>query len=615
MLMTVLAVAAPYLASTVTAAVAGAAGSYAVQEVTTRLGRVAYQHCKLLLGRYRSLNHDLEQAMIFANLVVDRSHWGKPSHERSKIFNRLHEVLNHQIKHGEVPAGEESLVAAYMTGDPDEMAPVVASLCSCTETDDVKKYGRDLFFAFSEALKEPRFARAQTAFLRDMLFAIRQEQNLADSDQSVEAEVTAAEHAIANHLKLTLENAQEELNRLRACIGEINNLVEDLRENVFGQQAGIIEIPQATNQSQSPARMLVFAERLVPELYGRADARQWLDDFLASERLISWAVLYGSGGSGKSRLALDLLERTQGTWQGGFVRRVDNLPLFGPSSLANWTPTQDTLFVVDYAQTKSKEVASAIERLHNRVSSLRFRVRFLLLERYYGDDYGYVKPLKTNNAVWGYRHRPETVHGEPTLGHAFGLTPIQPEQFLQAFNAAYLNLTKCCVPFDRRNQLLALFGSPEFKNMLQPLYAGLCAIHAKDHGWDQCDAWTEGEIEEAVLQGEQQVWASNNATQEDVTALVLATMIGGISLEQRAQLERKEWLPDNWDTAVRISKKGGGDAIALIEPLEPDPVGEHMVRLRLRGALYAGDDTYTAMLRTRQAFLHAIEMARGGFNL
>lgn len=283
MLMTVLAVAAPYLAATVTAAVAGVAADVAVNVA----GGAAYDQCKSLIGKFRPVNHDLERAMVFANRIVARKYRGHAHESGAKeIHGHLDKALNARLQSDQA-SEQESLVAAYMTGDPNLVGEAVVRLCPMVDYGLARAYGTELFYAFSEALKEPQFERAQTAFLRDMLFAIRREKDPADSDVSVEAEVTAAEHAIANHLKMTLKNAQEELNRLRDCIGEVNKLVEDLRENVFGQLAGIIEIPQATNDEQSPARMLVFAERLVPELYGRADARQWLDDLLASERLTS----------------------------------------------------------------------------------------------------------------------------------------------------------------------------------------------------------------------------------------------------------------------------------------------------------------------------------------
>lgn len=603
MLMTVLAVAAPYLAATVTAAVAGVAADVAVNVA----GGAAYDQCKSLIGKFRPVNHDLERAMVFANRIVARKYRGHPHEPGAKqIHSHLEKALNARLQSDQA-SEDESLVAAYMTGDPNLVGESVVRLCPKVDSGLARAYGTELFYAFSEALKEPQFERAQTAFLRDMLFAIRREKDPAATsdglDQEIEAGLEKLKEVITN---LTAE-AQTTVADLRRLITEIDGLVERLREAAFGGVAGAIHIPaKSRNLDPKSTRRLQFAERLVPDLYGRQTSRQWLDEFLASDQPISWAVVYGPGGAGKSRLALDLLERTRGAWQGGFVKKVPQLPLFGPHSLGEWTAQEDTLFVVDYAQTKAEEVASAIELVAQREHP--GKIRFLLLERYFGEKFLYASKLLEPPAVYDYRAIDSV--GNDRYSHR--LTSIDETSFFNAFQAAYYELTGKIVGVADRINLEKLFQSEEFRRRSYPLYAGLCAIHAMQNGLDDCADWQGKEIEEAVLNREARHWRNNGVQETDISAYVLATMMDGITPAQRENLLGLNWLPEDWTQATSISAGNQEEGDLLVEPMQPDPIGEHFVEMRLNGRLKLGQDGLPAKSLTKAAFLHLARTTKRG---
>jgi pimeloyl-ACP methyl ester carboxylesterase len=88
----------------------------------------------------------------------------------------------------------------------------------------------------------------------------------------------------------------------------------------------------------------IYAARVLPFIGRDAEIEQ-LGDFLSSpEQPFRWMVLYGSGGVGKSRLALELCLACRNDWHAGFLPQKGDEPDWG-----RWQPLMPTLIVVDYA--------------------------------------------------------------------------------------------------------------------------------------------------------------------------------------------------------------------------------------------------------------------------
>ena len=115
---------------------------------------------------------------------------------------------------------------------------------------------------------------------------------------------------------------------------------------------------------------------------GRQAALDTLTAFLDSSVPISFMVLTGEGGSGKTRLAVELCHsRRDKGWDAGFTTTL-SLPNFINSCTAStgWKCSKDTLVVLDYAASLAQPLHGWLEWLtsaHLEGS----RVRILLLER------------------------------------------------------------------------------------------------------------------------------------------------------------------------------------------------------------------------------------------
>jgi hypothetical protein len=92
------------------------------------------------------------------------------------------------------------------------------------------------------------------------------------------------------------------------------------------------------------------------ELVGRDEALDALMSFLGAPDPLLWTVVSGEAGTGKTRLAAELVAFIRGTapggdpaipggWRAGFYDATDWLQAGGHK----WTPETDTLIVVDYA--------------------------------------------------------------------------------------------------------------------------------------------------------------------------------------------------------------------------------------------------------------------------
>lgn len=139
-----------------------------------------------------------------------------------------------------------------------------------------------------------------------------------------------------------------------------------------------------------PTRELQLLEakhRTVP-LLGRDADLDALCAWLESEAPIAARLLVGGAGTGKTRLALELLLRVDAAlpgWQAGLVTGEALRRFAATKQPADWSWHQPTLLVVDYAQTLALPLAELLRALtHKRRAGLP-ALRVLLLERQAGD--------------------------------------------------------------------------------------------------------------------------------------------------------------------------------------------------------------------------------------
>lgn len=138
------------------------------------------------------------------------------------------------------------------------------------------------------------------------------------------------------------------------------------------------------------ADWLLFHQQRVP-LLARETELEELSAFLGSEGGFRWWAMHGPAGAGKSRLALEFVQRHATAWDGGFIPAHQQTV----GAIAGWTPASDTLWVLDYASSgpNGHALADILETLALRFCACAFRVRLLLLDRAGGQDSGWWQGL------------------------------------------------------------------------------------------------------------------------------------------------------------------------------------------------------------------------------
>jgi len=147
-------------------------------------------------------------------------------------------------------------------------------------------------------------------------------------------------------------------------------------------------------------------------LVGRQSDLQFLLGWLAADSKIAITALTGAGGSGKTRLALELLQNLPADWQGGFLTSQEAKRFLDAKNLASWSWRKPTLVVVDYAALLAETLADWFRELANHPAPEN-PLRILLLERYAEKDNGWYRDLA--DASWqGRRVRELFSPLEPT---------------------------------------------------------------------------------------------------------------------------------------------------------------------------------------------------------
>jgi hypothetical protein len=125
-------------------------------------------------------------------------------------------------------------------------------------------------------------------------------------------------------------------------------------------------------------------------LLGRDADLQLLTEWLQGGG-IKVMALVGEGGSGKTRLAIELLNSLNDNWQGGFLLAAEAARFPFHQNLSTWIWPKDTLVVVDYAATMRTVLSTWLLQLAG--SNAEKSLRILLLERYANVKSGWFSSL------------------------------------------------------------------------------------------------------------------------------------------------------------------------------------------------------------------------------
>lgn len=179
-----------------------------------------------------------------------------------------------------------------------------------------------------------------------------------------------------------MSDSGDKINYVNAVSGTDINITQiyapgqaGIRKEVFAKVAG---------SKPFSIDWLFFAEECVP-FFGRNSELAEIEHFLADSRSFAWWAVVGHGGTGKSRLALESVQRLPPGWDGGFIPKED----ISARAAAAWQPTTNTLWIVDYAGKSHLQIREMIATFSRISHATKFKVRLLLLDRSFSPTTGW----------------------------------------------------------------------------------------------------------------------------------------------------------------------------------------------------------------------------------
>ena len=317
----------------------------------------------------------------------------------------------------------------------------------------------------------------------------------------------------------------------------------------------------------------IYSARVLP-FFGREAESDSLRNFLGSpEQPFRWTVMHGSGGVGKSRLALELCLAVRNEWHAGFLPRDGQEPDWG-----RWQPLLPTLIVIDYAARDTDRIGPILRALAGRgvadgTLRLAAPVRILLVERTgEGDWLDKIVGVGTTKAQVNADRTPDL-----RLATISDPWPIFEFVFSQAKK-----------PLPDKAETLAALGQIDRER--RPLFAYFIA-DALVAGHDIRHFDADRLLDQVIDRDRQAYWKPAGATAKEERLLALATMVEGLSVSMLAEITEK--LLPSWDVdrhpAIFFAMTGreSGENIAS---LEPDIVGEHFALACLARSNLSNED-------------------------
>jgi tetratricopeptide (TPR) repeat protein len=371
----------------------------------------------------------------------------------------------------------------------------------------------------------------------------------------------------------------------------------------------VLERPlQRKKEVRSELDLLIPYQRTTA-FVGRAWELESLRAWLRSEAVTSVRVVTGSGGSGKTRLAVELIEQLDGEeprqWSCGFLTQAEMERFSALQNLSQWQRRKPVLAVVDYA-------AGSVERLRVWLEQLAAaehggeKLRVLLLEREANLDSGWLASVVSRGysatAVRALLDPPGPVRleavMEPTDRRQLLRATVEAGAARRGVGAPGVPAVGADVLFDRRIE------EPRWGDPLTLMMAGLTAL---DTGlvaamalgrWDLAFRLADRERDRVERFGH----GAPPHLMEHMAAYV--TLSGGLSREdlRRAAQAESEVIgrahPGGWsELADRVYEalRAGNE----VKAVEPDVVGEALLLRVWGGAEGHGGEVIVRAAQTR----------------
>lgn len=337
-----------------------------------------------------------------------------------------------------------------------------------------------------------------------------------------------------------------------------------------------IDDPILTIPSIDPAvSWLPFSARAIP-FVGRDGEKTLLQNFVNSQAKVSWMLVTGSAGAGKSRLALELCHALRPGWNAGFFGRGESVVPW-----SHFRPSRPTLVVIDYVGGRAAEAGEIILSLARSSVYLAAPVRVLLVEREMGSWGG--RLLREDSQAENSEIL-ACCHGEPLVLQSLGPEALQS---IAAHVASFRN-----IPWDESAARVFRSRMRTFDAIGRPLFAMIAAAYPNQ---GENPAFNP-DLLALVLKKEQQRRRALVADDELRARLenlaTLATLVGGLlprcgTFDFLAEGSVGPLLPNVYllDRDQYRDFVAGTSTEATLAGFQPDILGERMILNRLKLAV------------------------------
>lgn len=279
------------------------------------------------------------------------------------------------------------------------------------------------------------------------------------------------------------------------------------------------------------------ASQAVP-LVGRDLDLRFFQGWLTSERKIAVTALVGSGGSGKTRLAMEILQGLPSDWQGGLLTSSEARRFVSQENASRWSWQRPTLIVVDYAAGLADTLAKWLSELADHSPSCE-PLRVLLLERHADTKAGWYRNLA--DSTWhGRAVRDLFSPSEPRQITPLNGIATRRELLISALNviASLSQEPVAALPEFGEDALFEQRLSDE--QWANPLLLLMAAITAASNGIDAALHLSRPDLAKLLASRERDrikhLAGDRDRTAKDLLAHLYAcvTLCGGLSLENAA---------------------------------------------------------------------------------
>lgn len=333
----------------------------------------------------------------------------------------------------------------------------------------------------------------------------------------------------------------------------------------------------------SPSRVIRARSGVIPYL-DRGGHLKVLSDWMASNNPFAICLLAGRGGSGKTRLGVELCERarSQAGWLSGLLQGQAD-----PTGLADLVHIPNPkLIVIDYAESRRKQLEMILPQL-KRTATIARPVRVLLL----------VRAVPQRSGDWTEALRGGSEWLESTLDDV--MVHVLDDDSLDIRDRSELfDVVADALSLRRRTTVASDLRRPDlataaFDNSLMVVVAAYLAVY----GNEDLPA-TRRQLLEGLTQHEDRYW-TRYAVEYGVSGLDnernllgrrrlvgLATLAGAADVSEGAQM--LSTLPEFSNvTSERRHELAGWvhvlyDGLQYWNPLEPDLLGEYVISSSLR---------------------------------